>query len=114
MPEVPQGGISEHTAPKENEHRASLEKGNVDAESVETRRRPQSGGEASNKSTGQSHRGIGEGMRAKDRRSQHGKPEAVGSKSPTGNPRGSEQAGSGDGEVRSSKESINHRGAKGP
>src|SRR5215469_12109732 len=52
MPKVPQGGISEHIAPNESEHRASLETGNVDAESVETRRRPQSGREASNKSTG--------------------------------------------------------------
>src|SRR5215469_7337457 len=38
MPKVPQGGISEHAVPNESEHRASLETGNVDAESVETRR----------------------------------------------------------------------------
>jgi hypothetical protein len=34
MPEVPRGGISEHADHNENEHRASLEKGNVNAESV--------------------------------------------------------------------------------
>src|SRR3981081_2459373 len=41
-------------------------------------------------------------MCAKERHSQHGKPDAVGRKSPTGDPRGLEQAAPGGGEVRSS------------
>jgi hypothetical protein len=57
---------------------------------------------------------MGERMRAKGKRSQHGKPETVGSKTPTEDPGGSEQAVWGGGEVHRNEESSNDRGAKGP
>ena len=74
MQKVPQGGISEHIDHNENEHRASLEKGNVDAESVILRRRPKAGCEASNASSIRCHRGIGDGMGAKEQRVNTGSP----------------------------------------
>jgi len=74
MQKVPQGGISEHIDHNENEHRASLEKGNVDAESVILRRRPKAGCEASDASSIRCHRGIGDGMSAKEQRVNTGSP----------------------------------------
>ena len=74
MQKVPQGGISEHIDHNENEHRASLEKGNVDAEFVRLRRRPKAGREASNANTVWCHRGIGDGMGAKEQRVNTGSP----------------------------------------
>jgi hypothetical protein len=114
MQKVWQGRISEHLDHNENEHRASLEKGNVDAESVILRRRPKAGREVSNTNSVRCHRGIGDGMDAKGTTNQHGKPSAVGRETSTGDPRGSDQAARGDGEVRSSEETSNDRGAKGP
>jgi hypothetical protein len=96
------------------ERRESLETINVTAEPLAPRRRPPSCREVSNPRTGGEHRGSGDGMSAKGSRSQHGKPDTVGRKIPTGTPRGADWAGSGDGEVRSSNEASNDRGAKGP
>jgi hypothetical protein len=50
-----------------SERRASLEKGNVNAELVRNKRRPPSLRKASDKSTAEGHRGIGDGMCAKER-----------------------------------------------
>ena len=83
------------------ERRGSLENINVTAEPLVPRRRPPSGWEVSNTRTGGKHRGSGDGMSAKDQRSQHGKPDTVGRKIPTGAPDGADGAGSGGGEVRS-------------
>jgi len=46
----------------------------VDAESVNLRRRPKAGGEASNASSIRCHRGIGDGMGAKEQRVNTGSP----------------------------------------
>ena len=78
MPKVPRGGISEHADHNENEHRASLEKGNVNAESVILRRRPQAGREVSSRSSVRCHRGIGDGMSAKEQRVNTGSPQRRG------------------------------------
>jgi hypothetical protein len=59
--------VSEHAGHNMSKRRASLEKGNVNAELVRFRRRPQSVREASEAGTGEDHRGIGDGMRAKER-----------------------------------------------
>jgi hypothetical protein len=96
------------------ERRESLENNNVTAESMLLWRRPPSCREASNTRTGGEHRGSGDGMSAKGRGGQHGKPDTVGRKIPTGVPRGTDRAESGGGEVRSSNEASNDRGAKGP
>ena len=78
MPKVPPGGISEHLDHNENEHRASLEKGNVDSESVRKRRKPKARREASNANSDWCHRGIGDGMGAKEQRVNTGSPERWG------------------------------------
>ena len=74
MQKVPQGGISEHLDHNRNERRASLEKGNVDAEFVRKRRRPKAGRGASNANNVRCHRGIGDGMGAKEQRVNTGSP----------------------------------------
>src|ERR1700752_3658253 len=96
------------------ERRESLENINVTAEPLVPRRRPPSCREVSNTRTGGEHRGSGDGMSAKGTGSQHGKPDTVGRKIPTGASRGANWAGSGGGEVRNSSEASNDRGAKGP
>jgi hypothetical protein len=78
MPKVSLGEISEHVDHNENEHRASLEKGNVDAESVRKRRRPKAGREASNANNVGCHRGIGDGMDAREQRVNTGSPQRWG------------------------------------
>ena len=78
MPKVPPGGISEHLDHNENEHRASHEKGNVDAESVRKRRKPKARREASNANSVWCHRGNGDGMGAKEQRVDTGSPERWG------------------------------------
>jgi hypothetical protein len=80
MQKVRYSRISEHSDHNENEHRASLEKGNVDAESVRIRRRPPAGSQASNASSDQCHRGIGDGMSAKARRVNMGSPRGRGAR----------------------------------
>ena len=57
---------SERAGHNMSERRASLEKGNVNAELVRNKRRPPSLWEASDKSTAEEHRGIGDGMCAKE------------------------------------------------
>ena len=64
---VAEKAISERAGHNMSERRASLEKGNVNAELVRNKRRPPSLREASDKSTAGEHRGIGDGMCAKER-----------------------------------------------
>lgn len=71
--------VSEHTGHNMSEHRASLEIRNVNAELVKFMRRPPSVREASDKRTGQDHRGIGDGMCAKETRVNTGDPSRWGS-----------------------------------
>ena len=59
-------GSASTQARMKTKRRASLETGNVTAEPVRIRRRPQSAWEESSKSTKQEHRGIGAGMWAKE------------------------------------------------
>ena len=73
---VAEKAISERAGHNMSEHRASLEKGNVNAELVRNRRRPPSLWEASDKSTAEEHRGIGDGMCAKERCVNTGSPMA--------------------------------------
>src|SRR6266481_2148900 len=95
------------------ERRESLENNNVTAESMLLWRRPPSCREASNTRTGGEHRGSGDGMSAKEKVVNTGNPirwEEI----PTAVPRGTDRAESGGGEVGSSNEASNDRGAKGP
>ena len=64
---VAEKATSERAGHNMSEHRASLEKGNVNAELVRNERRPPSLRKASDKSTAEGHRGIGDGMCAKER-----------------------------------------------
>ena len=96
------------------ERRESLENINVPAELMVPWRRPPSEREASNTSTVWKHRGSGDGMSAKEQDVKHGKPDTEGRKIPTRDPRGTGWAESGGGKVRSSDETSNDRGAKGP
>jgi hypothetical protein len=96
------------------ERRESLENINVTAEPLATRRRPPSGWEASNTRTDWKHRGNGDGMSAKDQEVNTGSPMQRESEIPTRGPRGTDWAESGGGKVRSSDETSNDRGAKGP
>ena len=96
------------------ERRESLENINVTAEPLATRRIPPSGWEASNTRTDWKHRGSGDGIIAKDQEVNTGKPGGAGSKIPTRGRRGIDWAESGGGKVRSSDETSNDRGAKGP
>ena len=63
---VAEKAISERAGHNMSERRASLEKGNVNAELVRNKRRPPSLWEASDKSTAEEHRGNGDGMCAKE------------------------------------------------
>ena len=63
---VAEKATSERAGHNMSERRASLEKGNVNAELVRNKRRPPSLREASEKSTAEGHRGIGDGMCAKE------------------------------------------------
>ena len=67
MQKVAEKAISERAGHNMSERRASLENGNVNAELVRNKRRPPSLREASDKSTAGEHRGIGDGMCAKER-----------------------------------------------
>ena len=64
---VAEKATSERAGHNRSERRASLEKGNVNAELVRNERRPPSLRKASDKSTAEGHRGIGDGMCAKER-----------------------------------------------
>ena len=77
---VAEKATSEHAGHNMSERRASLEKGNVNAELVRNKRRPPSLREASEKSTAEGHRGIGDGMCAKERCVNTGSPVCRGRK----------------------------------
>ena len=97
------------------ERRESLENINVTAEPMVPWRRPPSEREASNTRTVWKHRGSGDGMSAKEQDVNTGNPiDTEGRKIPTRDPRGTGWAESGGGKVRSSTETSNDRGAKGP
>jgi hypothetical protein len=96
------------------ERRESLENINVTAEPMVPWRRPPSEREASDTSTDWKHRGSGDGMSAKDQEVNTGSPMQREARS---QPEvREEQTGlkSGGGKVRSSDETSNDRGAKGP
>ena len=97
-----------------NERRAGLEKGNVSVEPAERGRRPQLTLEASNIRTGSGRRGSGVDMCAKEKRVNMGSPSWSGARPQREAREGRGPAGLGGGEVRSSHEASNDRGAKGP
>ena len=107
-----------------SEHRASFEKGNVDADPVEIGGRLASCGKESpspgrqdvksEKSTAGVRRSSGDGMCAEETRRNTGDPSRRGKKNSTGDPRGRGRAETGVGEVHSSEEARNERGAKEP
>ena len=96
------------------ERRESLENINVTAEPMVPWRRPLSEREASNTRTVWKHRGSGDGMSAKEKDVNTGNPIRREERSQPENPRGTGWAESGGGKVRSSDETSNDRGAKGP
>jgi hypothetical protein len=91
-----------------NERRIGLEKVNVSVEPAKDGRRPKLALEASNIRTGSGRRGSGVDMCSKEKRVNMGR------EIPAGNPRGTGRAAAGGGKVRSSDETSNDRGAKGP
>jgi len=110
-----------------SEHRASLEKGNAGAEPVDFGRRPPtSRGEnpgpgiqvrqSDKESPRGARRGSGDGMFAEESRRNTGDPASWTGKSPSpkNNPRGTGSVVPEVGEVHSSEEASNDRGAKGP
>ena len=116
-------GVREHIGHNMSEHRASFEKGNVDADSVEFGGRLASCGKKSpspgkqdvksEKSTAGVRRSSGDGMCAEETR-RTGDPPRRGKTNSTGDPRGGGRAETGVGEVHSSEEARNERGAKEP
>jgi len=88
----------------------------VAAEPVAKRRRPSSDWEASIKRTSRGHRGMGEGMRAKEERVNTGDPSpCVGeSRRKPAAREGPSRAGVEVGEAHTSEEASNDRGAKEP
>ena len=77
---VAEKATSERAGHNMSERRASLEKGNVNAELVRNKRRPPSLREASDKSAAEGHRGNGDGMCAKEGCVNTGSPMRRGSK----------------------------------
>ncbi|HYZ73298.1 MAG TPA: hypothetical protein VE641_09490 [Chthoniobacterales bacterium] len=96
------------------ERRVSLENINVTAEPLVPRRRPPSCREVSNTRTGGEHRGSGDGMSAKEQVVNTGNPIRWEERSQPELREEQAGPGSGGGEVRSSNEASNDRGAKGP
>ena len=107
-----------------NEHRASFEKGNADADPVDFGGRLASSGKntlgpghkdaTSDKRTGGVRRSSDDGMRAGESQRNTGSPPRSGQAAATGAPRGAGRAGADDGEARSSEEAGNDRRAKEP
>jgi hypothetical protein len=97
-----------------NERRAGLEKVNARVEPAKDGRRPPLTLEVSNKRTGSGRRGSGVDMRAKEKRVNMGSPTGREARSQPAIRSGSGRAAPGGGEVRSSDEASNDRGAKGP
>ena len=91
---VAEKATSERAGHNMSERRASLEKGNVNAELVRNKRRPPTLREASDKSTAERHRGIGDGMCAKESVSTR-EARCVESEDSTGGPRGQGPGGIG-------------------
>jgi hypothetical protein len=120
----PRQGVRERAGHNRNEHRASFEKGNADADPVEIGGRLASTGKKtlgpgnkdakSGKSTGGVRRSSGDGMRVGESQRNTGSPPRWGQSAPTGTPRGADRAGADDGEARSREEAGNDRGAKEP
>ena len=120
----PRQGVRERAGHNMNEHRASFEKGNADADPVEIGGRLASSGKntlgpghkdvTSGKCTGGVRRSSGDGMRVGEFQRNTGSPPRWGQAAPTGTPRGAGRAAADDGEARSSEEAGNDRGAKGP
>lgn len=114
----PRQGVRERAGHNMNEHRASSEKGNADADPVEIGGRLASSGKKmiskSGKCTGGVRRSSGDSMRAGESQRNTGSPPWWGQVVSTGIPRGSDRAVADDGEARSSDETGNDRGAKEP
>ena len=120
----PRQGVRERAGHNMNEHRASFEKGDADADPVEFGGRLVSSGKntlspghkdaTSDKSTGGVRRSSGDGMRAGQSQRNTGSPPRWSQTVPTGTPRGSGRAAADGGEARSSEEAGNHRRAKEP
>ena len=99
-----------------SEHRASLEKGNVSADSVETGGRLPLRVEASrvraemdilsDEGSTQTRRGSGDGMCGKESRRNTGSPPKQSMRAQTGHPRGQGLALAGGGEARSSEDAL--------
>ena len=97
-----------------SEHRASLEKGNADADLLELQRKLESLRKQNVESTKWVCRGSGDGMCVKETRRNTGNPSPQDDQSQTGTPRGTGRAKMGGGQARSSAEATNPRRAKGP
>ena len=97
-----------------NARRIGLEKVNASVEPAKDGRRPKLALEVSNIRTGSGRRGSGVDMCSKEKRVNMGSPTWAGREIPTGNPRGTGRAAAGGGKFRSSDETSNDRGAKGP
>src|SRR3990172_4857015 len=110
----PRQGVRERAGHNMNEHRASFEKGNADADPVEIGGRLASSGKKtlgpgnkdamSGKCTGGVRRSRDDGMRAGESQRNTGSPPRWGHSAATGTPRGAGRAGADDGEARSSEE----------
>jgi hypothetical protein len=96
------------------ERRESLETINVTAEPMVPWRRPPSCREVSNTRTGGEYRGSGDGMSAKEQVVNTGNPIRWEERSQPEFREEQNWAESGGGKVRSSNETSNDRGAKGP
>ena len=97
---VAEKAISERADHDMSERRATVESDNVDAELVRNKRRPPILREASDKSTAEGHRGIGDGMCAKERCVNTGSPLRRGRRAQPSLPGGQGRDVSGGGEGR--------------
>ena len=97
-----------------NERRRGLEKVNASVEPAKDGRRPKLALEASNIRTGSGRRGSGVDMCSKEKRVNMGSPLWREERSQAGDPPGTGRAAVDGGKVRSSEETSNDRGAKGP
>ena len=97
-----------------SEHRASLEKGNADADLLELQRKLESLRRQNVESTKRVCRGSGDGMCVKETRRNTGNPSSQVKQPQTGTLRGAGRAKMGGGQAHSSEEAANSRRAKGP
>jgi len=117
-------GVRECAGHNMNEHRASFEKGNANADPVgiggrlaSSRKNTLGPGHKDatcDKCTGGVRRSNGEGMRAGESQRNTGSPPRWNQTVPTGTPRGADRAGADGGEARSSEEAGHDRRAKEP